>query len=139
MRFLRLDSRRRKLAVQSVVWLVVVRLGLRVMPYQKMYDRLERRAARQYSVTQDITEDVVWAVNGTAAWIPGTRCLPKALVGRYLLRRSGCDSRVRFGVTKQSDGAFAAHAWLENGECVLIGGETMLDYSPMPVWPPDAA
>lgn len=139
MKFFSLDSRRRKLAMQSGFWLIAVRLGLRLMPYRSMYDRLEQRAARKVTVAGDITEDVVWAVNGAAAFIPGTRCLPKALVGRYLLRRAGCDSRVRFGVAKQGDGAFAAHAWLENAEGVLIGGETMLDYSPMPVWPPDAA
>lgn len=111
------------------------------MPYQKMSDKLARRAVPELTAKSpdDVIADVVWAVDGAAAWIPGTTCLPKALVGRYLLRRAGCDSRVRFGVAKQSDGAFAAHAWLENSEGILIGGDTAIDYSPMPIWPPDAA
>ena len=145
-KFVRLPSRRRRLVTKAVVMLVMVRVGLKLLAYEKMHNLIERFAGSgkvkiesDANAAADSSADIVWAVTSAASRIPGTTCLPRALVGRYLLLRVGCPARVRFGVAKQSDGAFAAHAWLESRDRILLGGETALDYSPMPVWPPDAA
>lgn len=47
-------------------------------------------------------------------------CLRQALVLWFLLGRRGIPARLRIGATK--DEGFAAHAWVELGEWVLIGG-----------------
>jgi hypothetical protein len=141
-KFMRLPSHRRRLVVKTTALLVIVRVGLRLFAYQKMHDVLERlaRPGKADIANGSVSDaEIVWAVSSAAARLPGTTCLPRALVGRYLMLRAGCPARIRFGVGKQSDGTFAAHAWLESRDRILLGGETMLDYSPMPVWPPDAA
>lgn len=146
-KFRGLSSSRRRLVITSAGLLLLARVGLRLFPYQKVHDRFER-SARRGSVQNDrsgspadegIVENIVWAVNSVAARIPGTACLPRALVGRYLLLRVGCPANIRFGANKGADGAFAAHAWLESRDRVLIGGETMQEYSPLTAWPTDAA
>ncbi|MEO6391310.1 MAG: lasso peptide biosynthesis B2 protein [Pyrinomonadaceae bacterium] len=146
-KFRGLSSSQRGLVITSAALLIVVRAGLRIFPYQKVHDRLDRLARRGSvpSVDPDPTADIAtadniaWAVTSAAARMPGTTCLPRALVGRYLLLRAGCPAIIRFGANKATDGAFAAHAWLESRDRVLLGGETRLDYTPLTAWPTDAA
>ena len=146
-KFRRLSSSQRRLVITSAALLVLVRAGLRIFPYQKVNDRLEQWA--RHGPVQEVEPDpiadiatadnIAWAVTSAAARIPGTTCLPRALVGRYLLVRAGCPATIHFGTNKGSDGAFAAHAWLESRDRVLLGGETRLDYIPLTAWPTDAA
>jgi hypothetical protein len=135
---------RRRLWFSVVGTLLLVRVGLRLLPYQRVNDLVERRAAKsrvrsaRSSAAIVTADDIVWAINSAAARLPGTTCLPRALAGRYLLLRAGLPGQVRFGVTKDG-GVFAAHAWLESRDRILIGGETAADYLPLPAWPADAA
>ena len=145
-KFCGLSSSRRRLVITSAGLLLLVRVGLRVFPYQRVQDRLDRFARSGSEGTDNVgsngdvtvAESVVWAVNSAAARIPGTTCLPRALVGRYLLRCAGCHANIRFGVNKGMDGVFAAHAWLESRDQVLLGGDTLLEYTPLKSWPTDA-
>lgn len=142
-----LSPSRRRLVMTSAGLLLAVRLGLRVFPYQKVYDRLERLARRDSdrleangpTVGSDVANRIAWAVTSAASRIPGTTCLPRALVGHYLLLRAGCPARIRFGANKGTDGEFAAHAWLESCDQILLGGDTVLEYTPLNTWPTDTA
>lgn len=65
-----------------------------------------------------------------AAWVAGYRflpdrpCLTQALVLQYLLLRRRDDaSELKIGVAKGPDDEFLAHAWVERGGHVLIGGQ----------------
>jgi hypothetical protein len=60
-------------------------------------------------------------------------CLTQALAAQVLLARSGDQSDLRIGVTRDSNGKFLAHAWLERQGAVLIGGDGSSDFTPMPV------
>ena len=50
------------------------------------------------------------------------KCLPQALVGWRLLARSHIPAELKLGVRKDRAG-FAAHAWVESGGRILLGGE----------------
>jgi hypothetical protein len=145
LKFMQLSRERRHLVAACAGLLILTRVALRLLTYRRVHDLLERSCPRGRAAESPapeeaaMRENVAWAVTVAASRIPGTTCLPRALVGQFLLRRAGCPARVRFGVAKHNDGAFAAHAWLESRDQILIGGETMLDYSPMPAWPPDVA
>jgi len=64
-----------------------------------------------------------WAVTRAARFVPGASCLTQALSLQVLLARRGLHSRLCIGVRKGAASAFEAHAWVERGGRVLIGGE----------------
>ena len=66
---------------------------------------------------QDICHTVVTA----ARYVPGANCLAQSITGRAMLRRAGCVAEIRIGVLKNLS-ELQAHAWLESGGSVLIGG-----------------
>lgn len=67
------------------------------------------------------------------------KCLPRALVLWWLLRRSGIDSELRIGVRKQQE-KFEAHAWVELFGLALNGqvddGERFIPFEAS-IWPPE--
>ena len=50
-------------------------------------------------------------------------CLRQALLLEWLLARRGVASSLRIGVRCDSADGFRAHAWVERGGIILIGGE----------------
>lgn len=68
------------------------------------------------------TRAVVWALERARRAAPGTSCLTRALAAGWMLRRRGQPARVVIGVAMVS-GRLEAHAWLELGATVIIGGE----------------
>jgi hypothetical protein len=59
------------------------------------------------------TDSIRWAVLAAARRVPGTRCLPRALVLQALLREAGLAPDLRIGVTRDAGGGLTAHAWVE--------------------------
>lgn len=65
----------------------------------------------------------IWAVDAVGRRLmPERPCLTQALVGRLLLARDGIDVSLHIGVMKDQD-ALKAHAWLEQDDTVILGGE----------------
>lgn len=64
-----------------------------------------------------------WAITRAARFVPGASCLTQALSLQVLLARRGLGSRLCIGVRKGGQKSFEAHAWVERGGRVLIGGE----------------
>ena len=56
-----------------------------------------------------------------------TSCLRQALALWVLLANRGIASEVRVGVESTAGSGFAAHAWVEHNDRVLIGGEHARD------------
>ena len=67
-------------------------------------------------------QDICKAVVIAARYVPGSTCLVQSITGRAMLRRAGCVTELKIGVLKNSSD-FHAHAWLENEDSVLLGGE----------------
>lgn len=63
-----------------------------------------------------------WAVRVVSACVPGATCLTQALAAQLLLRAGGHAAALRIGVTRAAAGALAAHAWVECGDVVVVGG-----------------
>lgn len=65
----------------------------------------------------------IWAIGAVGRRLmPERPCLTQALVGRLLLAREGVDATLHIGVTKE-ESALKAHAWLEQGDVVILGGD----------------
>ena len=134
-----LSAQERLCLLRAAVIVAIVRLALQVLPFRRVHafmgvQRMEpqrpgRVPARQWA----------WAVAVVSRRIPGASCLTQALALQWLLARAGKSSSIHLGVAKHVTVGFEAHAWLESGGEILIGGDESLDrYSPILTMPADA-
>lgn len=82
-----------------------------------------------------LSGEIAWAVTTAARYVPGATCLTQALAAQRLHTRSGCATELRLGATKGPDDVFRAHAWLERGDRVVVGGEERDAYAAFPRLP----
>jgi hypothetical protein len=120
-----LPFRDRWLLAETVLLVLLVRVGFLVASYSSVHGGLDvARSVFDGTFTPSCPrERVPWAVERVASALPGAQsCLVKALVAETILVRRGYPAALRFGVDP-SDGAFAAHAWVESGDEVVVGDE----------------
>ncbi len=113
--------------LQAMVLTVLIRGALSIWPLRIVTKALRRIAEwlpQWTKVTRAYRERAAWAANAVGhRFLPNRPCLTQALVLQYLLLRRGDDStELRIGVAKGDDGELLAHAWVERGHRVLIGG-----------------
>ena len=137
-RFVSLSTRERTLLVQATILLALARIGLRTLPFatlRNILSKLSTIGRRKGGGVSDnrVGKQIIWAVDTVGRHLPliGT-CLTQALAAHVLLSRSGFESELRIGVTRDPNGKFLAHAWLEKQGAILIGGDCSEDYTPMP-------
>ncbi len=132
-RFAQVDGRRRALAVEAVLWLLLARLALIVIPFPRLARHMgtftaptEARALQgapaQGSKDADIATEVSWAVTRSARYLPFKAvCLPQAMAARIMLKRRGVASVMHFGAAKGKDKPLNAHAWLDAAGVEVTG------------------
>ena len=120
--------RRRAFLVRTWATLLAVRAALVLVPFARLRAVLERfavprrrlvaRAAREPRPVHRLAR----AVARAGRWVPSSKpCLTQALVLDVYLRRRGLASRIAIGVAREGEG-IAAHAWVESGGEVVLGG-----------------
>jgi transglutaminase superfamily protein len=135
---LALSKRERTLLVEALFLLVFARIGLRTMPFvtlKHILSKLATNRARTGDIVCDnrVRSQILWAVATAGRQVPlASTCLTRALAVQVLLARSGDQSDLRIGVTRDSNGKFLAHAWLEKQGDILIGGDCSNDFTLMP-------
>jgi hypothetical protein len=105
----------------------IVRGSLSLYSLRDVVKGLRRLAARCPSrrpVSEAYRHEVTWAASRVGArMLPKRPCLTQALVAQFFLwRRGDTSTSLHIGVTKGDDGQLLAHAWLERGGRVIIGG-----------------
>ena len=111
-RLVGLERRERGLLARAFVLLVLARLSLRLLSFQRVRSLFDRLSSRP-RLRGCPPETIRWALLAAAHRLPGTRCLPRALVLQALLREAGLDPDLRIGVTRDAGGGLTAHAWVE--------------------------
>jgi hypothetical protein len=66
-------------------------------------------------------------------------CLTEAVVAQVMLARRGHPATLRIGVARSEEGRFEAHAWVESGGRVMIGGHELGRYAPLAALEADKA
>jgi hypothetical protein len=120
----------RVLLLRAVAWLAAVRLMLSALPFQRVRDWTARASGARRPPAHS-AEKVRWAVLVASRWLPGTRCLPRALVLEALLRQTGLSCDLRIGVAKDADGALVAHAWVDHEGAPFLPDEDLSSYAPL--------
>jgi hypothetical protein len=141
-----LSPAERRLLLETIVWLGLVRVATAVLPYRRVASllRLTQSAASEASPARDSgtsggrdAEAVGWAVQGVAARTPWpSTCLVQSLAGYVMLRRHGVPSVVYLGVAKDAAGDFSAHSRLRCGERIVTGGGSHQRYSVIAAYRP---
>ena len=125
---LALSTRERLLVAEAAVLLVGVGAAVRVVAYTRVRSALESVPA-PFLGGEATPEDVGWAVNAAAGAMPGDpSCLVRALVAEAMLERRSRETALRFGVD-DAGADVEAHAWLESGGEIIVGGENRGAYT----------
>jgi hypothetical protein len=72
-----------------------------------------------------------------AAWfLPGeTVCLPRAIAAQAILRRLGMGATLYYGAATVAERGLAAHAWLQDGDEVIVGQTDGQEYLTLARYP----
>jgi Transglutaminase-like superfamily len=131
-RFIRLPATQRWLLIRAALLLWSTKLGLWLLPFQTLRRLLAKfapRPARVPGTDRLSRERVVWAVETAARHMPlANTCLTQALAAQVLLAQRGYPALLRIGVVKGENDNLQAHAWLESGGEVVIGGYELERY-----------
>ena len=131
-RFAALDAQDRNLLLRALLLVAAIRAGLCLLPF-RLVQRLTARTSMDTAAIHPVGK-YVWAVRAASRCVPGATCLTQALAAQMLLARSGYDSRIEIGVTKDDARRFRAHAWVVCGDQIVIGGAEVDRYVPLAAW-----
>ncbi|MGB5900380.1 MAG: lasso peptide biosynthesis B2 protein [Geitlerinemataceae cyanobacterium] len=125
----------RQLLLNTFLFLCLVRLGLRFLPFQTLQKRLAQRSQISRHTPEPLSiGKIVWAIDTATRYMPGgVKCLARALVTQTMMKQHGHSGELRIGVAKGQTGELEAHAWVEHRGRVVIGYLSDLQrYVPMP-------
>jgi|RhiMetdeSRZDD1v2_1073273.scaffolds.fasta_scaffold344158_2 hypothetical protein len=136
-KFLFLSFNEKLLLFKATVLVFTSRVALALLPFQIVRRFLSRvaRASHTRQYQQSDVDKIVWATAAAVRRLPGFgTCLTQAMTAYVLLARIGFETDLRIGVTRNDEGKFVAHAWLQKGDRILIGelGEDLDRYTPFP-------
>jgi len=123
-RFLALPWREKALYMNTAIWLIAVKVGLYLLPFERLrgwmarFDELAGKPAEMEEMRA-----IIEAIERIAQVLAPLQinCLPQALVGHRLLSRKGFNVELKIGVLKHPGDQLVAHAWLEYQERVILG------------------
>ncbi len=124
-RFLRLPLADQGLLMEAAACLACCRFAVRLVPLTSLRQTLKRLATLIRTIPEkspDAAVRIGSAVHLVSRCLPKATCLPQALAGEFLLLRRGLPARLRLGVNERPGGGIQAHAWLESGERIIVGG-----------------
>jgi hypothetical protein len=126
-KFLKLPRHKKRVffAAFWILWLFRIRLW--VLPYAFIKKQASGMKVES-TVGKHSVEDIVWSVEIANKFVLNATCLTQALAAKKLLSRNGYSSALWIGV--DSCNGFAAHAWIERGGSVILGGPTN-QYKPL--------
>jgi hypothetical protein len=108
-------------AFEALLLLWACRIALWVAPFPRVLRFAQFCAGHLRSSRRLPSNRVVRSVVRALPFTWGCSCLTQALAGWIMLTRHGAGGRVSIGVASPDEGSFAAHAWLECEDCVILG------------------
>jgi len=137
-KFWQLAPVERRLLFSALGSLTIVRLGLWVLPLQRILAYLKRlqlqtsEAPKSGENSEVSATQIAWAIRSVGRYLPGGgNCLVQSLAGQFMLARRGYASQLHIGAARE-DGEFKAHAWVECQGQIIIGAAGVSQYTPFP-------
>jgi hypothetical protein len=117
------------LLLQSVFWLISIKLGSYIFRFQTLRETLSKASNKNNGLgepPQGSLDRVVWAIEKTS-WL-----LLKALAAQVMLSQRGHEVEVIIGAKRDQLGQMKANAWFEHQGRVIIGDlEDLSRFSPL--------
>ena len=136
-KFLALPAADQWLLLNALAVITLVRLRLALFPFRPGRGSSRPGAAQRKAGPSP--QRIAWAIERVSGYLGSATCLPRALAAHAMLRRHGFASRVSIGVMPgepfRSDSGLVAHAWVEFGGEILVGGPDISRYNPLLTWP----
>jgi len=127
-KFLALSWMERFLLLEAFYYLGWARFTLLTSPFKRIAPNLGKQLKKDEIRSSntppiELATQVGWAVDVVSRRTPWeSACLAQAMAGKFMLRRRGLSSLLYLGTKKDEFGEFVAHAWLQNGNKILLGG-----------------
>jgi hypothetical protein len=134
-KFLSFNPGDRHLLIMALILLVAMRLGLWLLPFRTLLKLLIKitQPVRPETTNQVSIRQIVWAVDVASRYMPGVKCLARALTAQVLMHRHSHPCQLRIGVAKGKTGILEAHAWIEHQGQIVIGNLTDISrFMPLP-------
>jgi hypothetical protein len=112
----------------------LVRVGIWVLTFRQTRGILQSLARRHYQQTgadPAVVDRIAWAVTVAGRYVPRATCLIQAVTAYLLLNQAGIPARAQIGVRRDSEDRFLAHAWVESGGRVILGGRDAIGFTPL--------
>ncbi|BCM94309.1 hypothetical protein IAD21_06214 [Abditibacteriota bacterium] len=129
-RYRQLSPQRRR-ALRQATWLVgLARLMLwsSSLKIARKFLPMAARCIKPQGASPEL-EVEIWAVNVAGHFVPCSTCLVKAVALHTLLERYGEPAQLHIGVAKGAGDQLLAHAWVQQEDRVLVGGEESNRYT----------
>lgn len=126
-RLLRLPYLDKKLLGQSLLLIIIIRIGLSLFSYARVnlwLNHLSSPELETGATDWQMVKRVSRSVRSCSRFVPYASCLTQALAAGVLLSRRGQRSELKIGVEKDHDEKFGAHAWIEVDGRIVIGKES---------------
>lgn len=120
--FIRLPSREKLVAIQSLYWVFIIRIMIWIFPFYSVQKRVQKIAGNSnphinHSMSMSRLRLMIVVA---ARYVPRATCLVQALAGFILFSRYDYSTSIKIGVLNEN-GEFEAHAWLEHDDIVVLG------------------
>jgi hypothetical protein len=125
-KFNQLSWRDKILILEGTVWLGIVRLTIKVLPFRWMVYFM----GQPQKISPDTEEAaykrslnrIAWTIKIVSKHLPwDCTCLTQAITAQQMLRYRGLSSTIYLGVAHTEDKSFTAHAWLRSGNTIVTG------------------
>ena len=134
---LRSGTGRKRLLIEASVLLCLAAVLVRLVPFRRWSGRLGTAdvpvGEAQRTEHVELLREVARAVDRVNGWSGGRfTCLMQAVAGKVMLDRRHIPNTLGLGVrpTPEAQGmGIAAHAWLNSGSVVVLGGEGHTEYT----------
>ena len=139
LRFWRLPAGERRFAMEAIGLLLLARLALTFVPFERIGRWASINLARPAPDSEErerIRRHVRRAVTRSARHVPWKAvCFDEGLAAQHMLRRRGIASDLYLGVERKPGGDLGAHVWVRDGEIDIVGGEGAKRFKPLVHFP----
>lgn len=126
----------RHLLIMTLIILATIRLGLWLMPFRtllKLIAKINQPSDRPQVTNPVSVRKIACSVNAVCRYMPGVKCLARALTTQVLMSRHSLACELRIGVAKAEGGKLEAHAWIEYQGLIVIGNlQDLSRFMPLP-------
>ncbi len=120
--FIKLPSRDKLVALESLFWVIRIRITLWLFPFPSVQRKVQKKASKHHPTKEHVVSMVRLRtmIMVSSRYVPRAACLVQALAGHILFSKYGYQTSIKIGVLTEN-GEFEAHAWLEDDNRVVLG------------------